>query len=490
MSTPVIENLLQGTTSGHQVSSSTRPQSAVTDLFQEHLDRASDTATSLQKAGPDPLSKRTNSENFSKSDTKKDTSTEQHHEAPEGVQRTDKSKTQSSEPTEEHETQDEVTLSSEVTATSEAFKAIEDALIPIPTNLESVPESTDNNPDESEVAQRELILLNNKNPENSTDQTLPQQVETDENLTSQVSTTEEEASTDVSQQAGTAGEVVQKAVDPGGKLASGLRDAHSAPQSATAQQEDDEIQTEKAGLTHSGETLGSKKNDSNQELAQTPEASHHKPDGEPTAHTPDTPPTGSAGTNQPSTPPTLASGTETASGSQLVDQVNNSSPPSEQPSLATEADSQPSVDRTRFIQRVSGAFRAAQERDGQIHLRLSPPELGSLRIEIAIKQGVLTAQLETETATARNLILDNLPALRQRLAEQDISIEKFDVDVRDEGNSQNDQKEATNHESDHSPYQHPAASTQNPESQKQSYPTTTDVLPQTIPIDGTLDVMI
>ena len=98
----------------------------------------------------------------------------------------------------------------------------------------------------------------------------------------------------------------------------------------------------------------------------------------------------------------------------------------------------PPVDRARFVQRVGGAIRTAQQRDGQIQLRLSPPELGSLRIDITVKNGVVTAKLETETAAARTVLLDNLPALRERLAEQEIRIEKFDVDVRREGQQQSE----------------------------------------------------
>lgn len=93
----------------------------------------------------------------------------------------------------------------------------------------------------------------------------------------------------------------------------------------------------------------------------------------------------------------------------------------------------PIVDRARFVQRVANAFRSAQQNDGHIQLRLSPPELGSLRIEIAVRHGVLSANLETETADARQVLLDNLPALRHRLAEQDIRIDKFNVDIRREG---------------------------------------------------------
>ncbi len=108
----------------------------------------------------------------------------------------------------------------------------------------------------------------------------------------------------------------------------------------------------------------------------------------------------------------------------------------------TEAASKPTVDPARFVQRVSGAMRAANQGDGRIQLRLSPPELGSLKIEIVVKQGALTASLETETVAARNVLLDNLPALRERLAEQDIQIEKFDVDVRRDGQQQPDNQDA------------------------------------------------
>ncbi len=90
-----------------------------------------------------------------------------------------------------------------------------------------------------------------------------------------------------------------------------------------------------------------------------------------------------------------------------------------------------SIDQVRFVQRVARAFQAASDRGGEVRLRLSPPELGSMRVEISVKSGVLTAHLETETSAARTVLLDNLPALRDRLAEQNIKIDRFDVDVND-----------------------------------------------------------
>lgn len=87
----------------------------------------------------------------------------------------------------------------------------------------------------------------------------------------------------------------------------------------------------------------------------------------------------------------------------------------------------------RFVRRVAGAFRAAEQNGGAVQLRLSPPELGSLQVRISIQDGAMTARLEADNAAARTLLIDNLPALRDRLAQQDIRIEKFEVDVRRDG---------------------------------------------------------
>lgn len=89
------------------------------------------------------------------------------------------------------------------------------------------------------------------------------------------------------------------------------------------------------------------------------------------------------------------------------------------------------VDRVRLVQRVERAFQTMSEQGGSVRLRLSPPELGSLRIEVTVRNGELSARMETETSAAKNLLLDNLPALRERLAQQDIKVQHFDVDLMD-----------------------------------------------------------
>lgn len=82
-----------------------------------------------------------------------------------------------------------------------------------------------------------------------------------------------------------------------------------------------------------------------------------------------------------------------------------------------------------LVGRVARALVLAQQRDGEVRLRLSPPELGTLRIELRVQEGGLVAHLQTETEAARSALLDQLPVLRERLAEQGLRLERFDVDL-------------------------------------------------------------
>ena len=103
--------------------------------------------------------------------------------------------------------------------------------------------------------------------------------------------------------------------------------------------------------------------------------------------------------------------------------------------------------QARFVQRVTKAFEVAKHRGEPIRLRLHPPELGSLRLEVKIDGNVMVARIEAETQTARTLLIDNLPVLRERLAEQEIRLEQFDIDLLDRQSANPDyQHEARNSE--------------------------------------------
>lgn len=105
--------------------------------------------------------------------------------------------------------------------------------------------------------------------------------------------------------------------------------------------------------------------------------------------------------------------------------------------------------RMRLVQRVARAFQsAASNDDGSVQLRLSPPELGSLRIEIKMNDGQMSAKLDAETPAARDTLLESLPELRDRLQQQDIKVVRFDVGLM--GQSTGGSPHTPNRDSDNS----------------------------------------
>ncbi len=73
--------------------------------------------------------------------------------------------------------------------------------------------------------------------------------------------------------------------------------------------------------------------------------------------------------------------------------------------------------------------RALLRGDRVIRLRLKPPELGSVKIEMDMKEGVLRLEMIAENITVKELLLSNVHELRNALAEQGVKIEGLDVQV-------------------------------------------------------------
>ncbi len=86
-------------------------------------------------------------------------------------------------------------------------------------------------------------------------------------------------------------------------------------------------------------------------------------------------------------------------------------------------------ERVRLVQRVARSFSRLGPEGGQVTLKLHPPQLGVLNVSIKIEGQTLTARMQTESSAARDAIIENLPLLRERLNEQGIEIEKFQVEV-------------------------------------------------------------
>ena len=110
------------------------------------------------------------------------------------------------------------------------------------------------------------------------------------------------------------------------------------------------------------------------------------------------------------------------------------------------------VEAKQLASRVTNAIRAAHKSGRQLKIRLHPPELGALQIEIGMQDGVTTARLEVQTVTAQQAILESLSLLKEALAQNGTIIDRIDVQLAEErpesGRSQSqDHRENRNEQS-------------------------------------------
>ncbi len=90
-------------------------------------------------------------------------------------------------------------------------------------------------------------------------------------------------------------------------------------------------------------------------------------------------------------------------------------------------------ERVRVIQRIARSFNRISAEGGTINLRLHPEHLGSVTVQVRMEGRSMAAKLTTETTAARDAIMADLPALRQRLADQGFDVTKFQVNVTENG---------------------------------------------------------
>ncbi len=83
----------------------------------------------------------------------------------------------------------------------------------------------------------------------------------------------------------------------------------------------------------------------------------------------------------------------------------------------------------KLLLRVVQAMRQAARRQGVVRMKLHPPELGSVELQLRLRRGGVEADLRVESSQAQQALLENLHQLRQRLAEQDVKILRFEVDL-------------------------------------------------------------
>lgn len=203
--------------------------------------------------------------------------------------------------------------------------------------------------------------------------------------------------------------------------------------------DDSERPTRSANASDTQNTNIQKQDVSNQETQRSPEQS--SPVASPISNaTEPLPPVAavanaaSASAIQSSVAPTVSIGKTIKEASPTVSGVASATSVSE--SRATNASTSSSGGSSitprqeiRLVQRVLRGFEQLGNGDGQVKLRLHPPQLGSLQMTVRIDGSQVTAKLEVENALAQDALNANLPKLKEKLAEQGLYIEKFEVQI-------------------------------------------------------------
>ncbi|QDT42092.1 Flagellar hook-length control protein FliK [Gimesia alba] len=83
----------------------------------------------------------------------------------------------------------------------------------------------------------------------------------------------------------------------------------------------------------------------------------------------------------------------------------------------------------QLVERIVGAVRQSQSTGQQLKIRLSPPELGTLQIEVSLKNGEYTAKLEVQNRHAQKVINDNIAQLKEALTKTGVSLDRIDVHI-------------------------------------------------------------
>ncbi len=113
-----------------------------------------------------------------------------------------------------------------------------------------------------------------------------------------------------------------------------------------------------------------------------------------------------------------------------VETVNQRAGPAQPATLASPLGAQIATDdiEAPFQASVSRAVSAVvRQQGGSLTVRLSPPMLGSLKIEMVMDRGVVEARFETTTAQAQELLTNNLAQLKSTLESRGLSVEKLSV---------------------------------------------------------------
>jgi flagellar hook-length control protein FliK len=82
-----------------------------------------------------------------------------------------------------------------------------------------------------------------------------------------------------------------------------------------------------------------------------------------------------------------------------------------------------------LVDRVTNSLRTSFDTGGEMRVRLEPPELGRVQVEVSAGNGEVTARLEVQTPSARQTLLDNISMLHDAIAQTGATVNRIDVVV-------------------------------------------------------------
>ncbi len=100
--------------------------------------------------------------------------------------------------------------------------------------------------------------------------------------------------------------------------------------------------------------------------------------------------------------------------------------------LNTEMETDPNVARV-----MRGMRGVIHQNGGSVNVRLNPPDLGVVRVQMRIDQGTVVAQLQAEHESVRTLLNHQLGQLRSALESHGLTVDKLDVQTLPTPSSEN-----------------------------------------------------
>jgi flagellar hook-length control protein FliK len=79
--------------------------------------------------------------------------------------------------------------------------------------------------------------------------------------------------------------------------------------------------------------------------------------------------------------------------------------------------------------RVADTLRTSFDSGGELRVRLEPPALGKIQIEVQADSGAVSARLEVQTPAARQTLLDNISLLHQAIGQTGATVSRIDIEV-------------------------------------------------------------